>query len=340
MKFWVKIVVAFSIVVVACVGVWAFFFKETDDKIAYNRMCEMVDYKQSLGLRERTADLQECNYYGGDKSNILATDTDDAKRVETYRKNILSKDFISVKDNGLEISQYGSYLSYDKKVDEIFEYVLPYLNGTRVNAKARRTATKAISTYVDSLEAVSVALDDVITFQNGMSGEATDYTLLANHYNELRLRYRTSLQYAGEVITCAIEYIDTSIFNGKLKFDTVLALSDAFGLTLKTAMATELITEVDYSCDAYTVLNTLNTFQWGEREGFDPIYGSYVGYSEYEFLTSYNSLFCSHRDTLKSILSKPNAVKKEMAGGSGLSGIIESSQKDVVTILNVLGFGD
>ncbi len=348
MKFWVKIVVAFSIVVVACVGVWAFFFKETDEAIVYNRMCELVDYKQSLGLNERATDLQDSNYYGGNKENTFATDTDDAKKVENYRKIILNKDRIAVEDNGGGVlAYYGSYLMYDNQVDETLEYILPYLNGTKVNAKSRRTTTKAISEYVDSLEAVSIALDDVINFQNSMKGEAKEYSLLVNHYNELRIRYRTSLKCAGEVITCAIEYLDTSIYSGEIKFDTTLAFGDAFGITLKTAMSTELITEVNYSCDAYKVFNTLSAYRWGRGEEesekfdlFDPYDTEhYIGYGEYEFLTSYNSLFGSHRDTLKSILSKPNAVKKEMAGGSGLSGIVEKAQDDVVTVLNVLGFG-
>lgn len=142
--------------------------------------------------------------------------------------------------------------------------------------------------------------------------------------------------------------MDTSIYSGKIKFDTTLAFSDAFGITLKTAMGTELITEIDYSCDTYEVYNTLTAYRWGRDEKdeskkfdlFDPYDTEhYVGYGEYEFLSSYNNLFGSHRDTLKSILSKPNAVKKEMAGGSGLSGIVEKAQDDVVTVLNVLGFG-
>lgn len=338
MKFWVKIVVAFSIVVVACVGVWAFFFKETDEKMAYNRMCEVVDYKQSLGLRERTSDLQDCDYYGKDEANTLSNAS-----VENIRKIILSRNAIVV---GSETSspQYGSYITYDQMVDEILEYILPYLNGDKVNSKARRATTKAISAYVDSLDTLSVALEDVTSFQNNMKGESADYSLLINYYNELRLRYRKSLECAGDVITTAIEYINTSVYSGKFKFDTITALSDAFGVALKTAMSTELITEVDYSCDAYTIWGTLSAFKWGKAQNkfdlFDNSYENYVGCSEYEFLQSYGNLFGSHRDTLTSILSKPNAVKREMAGESGLSGIAEALQDDVVRVLKVLGFDE
>lgn len=335
MKFWVKIVVAFSIVVVACVGVWAFFFKETDEKIAYNRLCEVVDYKQSLGLRERTSDLQECDYYGKDKSNSLFYESEDGKRVENFRKIILSRNPIEA----TSASTYGSYVTYDKMVDEIIEYILPYLNGDRVNSKARRTATKAISAYVDSLDALSIALDDVVYYQDNMTGESNEYGLLANYYNEFRVRYRKSLECAGDVITTAIEYVNTSIYDGDFKFDATFAISDAFGIALKTAMSTELIREVEFSCDAYTISLTLTAHKEGVGI-FDSTSPYYNNYGEYEFLQSYGNLFDSHRDTLKSVLSNPNAVKKEMAGGeSGLSGIVESAQRDVVVILNVLDFG-
>lgn len=338
MKFWVKIVVAFSIVVVACVGVWAFFFKETDEKMVYNRMCEMVDYKQSLGLRERTSDLQDCNYYGKNEANTLTSTSESGQRVENFREIILSRNPIAVSNGTALVSTYGSYVSYDKTVDYIVEYILPYLNGDRVNSKSRRATTKAISNYVDSLDTLSVALDDVVSFQNDMTGEDNEYVLLANYYNELRVRYRKSLECAGEVITCAIEYVNTSVFNDDFNFDTTFAMSDAFGVALETAMSTELIREVEFSCDTFTISNTLNAYK-DDVKIFDRTDANYVGFGEYEFLQSYGSLFGSHRDTLKSILSNPNAVKKEMAGGkSGLSGIVESAQDDVVVVLNVLGF--
>ena len=58
MKFWVKIVIAFAVVVVLGFGVWAFFFREKDDVVAYNEITEMVDYKQSLSLKTKLDELR------------------------------------------------------------------------------------------------------------------------------------------------------------------------------------------------------------------------------------------------------------------------------------------
>ena len=64
MKFWVKIVVALSVVVVIAFGIWAFVFKEKDEVVAYNKVCEIVDYKESLGTKEKLISLRKYNYYG------------------------------------------------------------------------------------------------------------------------------------------------------------------------------------------------------------------------------------------------------------------------------------
>ena len=122
MKFWVKIVVALSVVLVAGFAVWAFFFKENDETIAFNRISELVDYKQSLGLKERLLDLEEYNYISKDKSKVIPTDSTDGKKIYTLREICLSDEALTTRDANNQITAtYGSYMTYENKVDEIIE---------------------------------------------------------------------------------------------------------------------------------------------------------------------------------------------------------------------------
>lgn len=333
MKFWVKIVVALSVVIVAVFGVWAFFFKENDQAIAYNRMCELVDYKQSLGLKERLVDLEDYNYIAKDKSNIIPSDTTDGKKIYELRKICLSNEnLVSKDDNGEVTAQYASYMTYENKVDEILEYLLPQLNGSRVTSKTRKAVTKAISSYIDSLKELSDALDMVLLYQNEMTGTPTEMTALANNYGELRLKYRASLSQASAIITAAVDYINISVYNNEFKADTRFALYDCFGMALHSAMSIELIQEVDFSNDAYTIYRKVVNYESKSVDIFDGDYG------EYTFLNNYNKLLWSHHGVLESVLGEHYIVKTEMADGKRLSKIVESAQESIVTVLNVLGF--
>lgn len=327
MKFWVKIVVALSIVVVAIFGVWAFFFKENDEKIAYNRVCELVDYKQSLGIHEKLNDLYSYDYYGTDKSNTLPED------IENLRKICLNANQISI-DGGLV---YGSYRMYDSAVDEILEYILPYLNGSRVTSGPRKAVTKAVSNCVDSLKEVSEAMDIVLETHKGIDGSPASLAVLAGNYNEFRARYRNALKCASVVVTASVDYVNACVYDGKLKLDSKFAMSDAFCVALNTAMSVEIIREVDFSYDAYKVYSTLNAYK-ANIGLFDKTSANYVGYSEYDFLTAYSDMLNSHRDTLNGVLAEPLSIKKAMADGEELSEIAISAQNNVVAILNVLGF--
>lgn len=333
MKFWVKIVVALSIVVVAVFGVWAFFFKENDEKIAYNRVCELVDYKESLGIKERLGELYNYDYYGENKSNTLPTDSEDAKKVANIRKKCLNVNFILMEGN----LAYGSYRMYDGRVDEILEYILPYLNGSKTSSKPRKAVTKAVSNYVDALKSVSEVMDVVLDTHKGIDGSPASITVLAGNYGEFETRYRKALECASTVITASIDYINTCVYDGKLKLDTKFAMSDAFAIALNKAMSVESILEFDFSYDAYKMYSALDAYEGGIGL-FDEMDANYVGYSEYEFLNAYNDMLWSHRDTLNTILTNPFSIKSAMAEGKELSGIAESTQKNVVIILNALGF--
>lgn len=336
MKFWVKIVVALSIVVVAVFGVWAFFFKENDEKIAYNRVCELVDYKQSLGISERLSDLYNYDYYGLDKSNTLPIDSEDGKKVADIRKDCLNANYILKGDD----LAYGSYKMYDERVDEILEYILPYLNGSKTSSKPRKAVTKSVSNYITSLKSMSEALDMVLDTHKGIDGSPASITVLAGNYGEFKTRYRNTLKCASEVITSSIDYINLCVFDGDIKLDTKFAMSDAFAIALNEAMSVETIREFDFSYDAYKIYSVLSAYKDTSIGSllFNSTYSNYVGYSEYEFLNAYNDMLCSHRDTLNTILTNPFSIKSAMADGKELSEIAEATQNSVIVILNVLGF--
>ena len=332
MKFWVKIVVALSVVLVAGFAVWAFFFKENDETIAFNRISELVDYKQSLGLKERLLDLEEYNYISKDKSKVIPTDSTDGKKIYTLREICLNDEALTTRDANNQITAtYGSYMTYENKVDEIIEYLVPHLNGTRVTAKTRKAVTSSISDYIDSLKELSSALDMVILCQDTIAGSATEYTVLANNYAELRLKYRASLEKASEVISAAVDYVNISVYNNEFKADTKFALYDCFGFALDRAMSVELIQEIDFSNDAYTILGKINSHEKGTSIFTED-------YSEYEFLTHYNKLLTEHHSVLENVLEQIYIEKKKMADNSNLSNIVETAQDSIVTVLNVLGF--
>lgn len=332
MKFWVKIVVALSVVIVAGFAVWAFFFKESDEKIAFNRISELVDYKQSLGLKERLIDLESYNYINKDKSKVIPKESSDGAKIYQLRERCLSDEPILLYDEDHEVTAtFGSYMTYENKVDEIIEYLVPHLNGNKVTSKTRRAVTSAISDYIDSLKALDEALDMVILCQDSIKGTATEYTVLANNYGELRLKYRESLQMASRVITAAVEYVNISVYNNNFKADTKFALYDCFGMALDRAMSIEIIQEVDFSNDAYTILGKINTFEKGTSIFTEK-------FTEYNFLTNYNTLLTDHHPVLKTVLNQHYIQKKKMADNTNLSSIVEAAQDSVVVVLNVLGF--
>ena len=76
---------ALSVVVIVAFGVWAFFFREKDEVLAYNRTCEIVDYKESLGTKEKISDLQDLNYIGKDSGKVITASNDTNKEILNLR---------------------------------------------------------------------------------------------------------------------------------------------------------------------------------------------------------------------------------------------------------------
>ncbi len=332
MKFWVKILVALAVVVVLAFGVWAFFFKETDESMAFNRVTELVDYKQSLGLKERLETLESYNYLAKDKTKVIPTDTAEGKNIYKIKNECFSdEDIVLTDSNGNTTAVIASYLTYEEKIDEIIEYLLPHMNGTRVNSKARKTVTSAVNIYISSLKDLSASIDNVFLSQESISGTEIELKVLSNNYTDLKLKYRESLSKAADVVTTAVEYVNVSVYNNKFKADTRFALYDCFGIALKYAMSIELIQEYDFSNDAKLVLDKIEAFDKKEVIFNDT-------YSEYSFLESYNKLLTEYHNELKAVLSKTNVIKKNMADNKDITSVVNDAKESVMVVLNVLGF--
>ena len=122
MKFWVKIIVAVCVVVAIAFAVWAFWFKEKDEVQAYNRTSEMIDYKQSLGIKNKLSTLASTDYVQGNPEKKIGNDTETKQKIQEYRNLCLGEGVITI-DGGLS---YYSYLTMEEYVDDLLEFYLPY----------------------------------------------------------------------------------------------------------------------------------------------------------------------------------------------------------------------
>ena len=119
MKFWIKIVVALCVVVIIVFGVWAFFFREKDTVKAYNQTTQLVDYKESLGVKEKLVKLYYMDYMHDDPTKKI-NNTDVINRdILTIRKDCLSVDDIVGYEGDSESYRYDSYFTTDKTIDAI-----------------------------------------------------------------------------------------------------------------------------------------------------------------------------------------------------------------------------
>ena len=150
MKIWIRIVVAFSVVVVIGFALWAFFFDEKDEIEAYNDMTQMLEFKESVGLEERLVALRAFNYIGDDTSALLEN-TKEGQFIIQARELCLNEEVInSYDEDGDVISSYMSYSTYDAMSVEMFKDILPYLNGSTTNSKARKAVCGSISNYINN----------------------------------------------------------------------------------------------------------------------------------------------------------------------------------------------
>lgn len=333
MKFWVKIIVAFAVVLVLGFSIWAFFFREKDEVVAYNATAELVDYKNSLGIQEKLTDLNKRNYWGDKEDNVIANTSDTTKEILTLRQLCLSTDeVVGYDEDNIEVYRYDTYLVTDELVDEIIAYYLPFMRGDKAESKTKKAVTKSIDDYIDSLKSLNTTLDNLIICQKEIDGtEDLEMEVLKGHYVGLRDKYRTCLNLASEVINSISNYINVSVYDEAFKVDTKYALYDSYSRALSKSTSVELILEPEYASNLYTIKDKII-----KNKSSISIFTE--EYSEYKFLTNYNNLINNYSDTLNYVFGCTNLVKKDMADNIGLSKVPEKVQDSVVVLLNVLGF--
>ena len=331
MKFWLKFLVALSVVVIVAFGVWAFFFREKDEVLAYNRTCEIVDYKESLGTNEKISDLQDLNYIGKDSGKVITASNDTNKEILNLREIMFSNSIITKYDEGGTIICYfDSYCIMESYLDEITIQLIPYLKNVNASDASIKTLKNTISTYTKNLQELNQALENLTTCQNSIEGTEIEMTTLYGNYNSVRIKYRRCLNNGATLVTNIFDIIKSSV--GDIKFDTKLALMDSFARSLiVVTRENQETTESYYAYDLHLILERYQKVCKGQN-----IFTA--EYDEYNFLMSYNKLFNNYLSEYTKALNKQNINKKKIADGQDLSDIKQEAQESLIFVLNVLGY--
>lgn len=331
MKVWVRILVSLAIVVVIGFSVWFFAFREKDEVQAYNRTAELIDFKDSLAIKDDLLTLSEMNYFGKDNESVLDSSSSTGKEIYRLRALTLGNDTISGESSSGVGYEFASYRLTDLMVDEVLEYLLPYTKSDTVKGKSLSALKKKINAYINSLQEFDETLDELILFQSNMEDNSTNYEALKGRYGSFRTKYRSTLNSASNLIISVMEFIDVSVYGDKIVLDTHMALCDAFARTLNTSTSIDIVQENDYANDLYVVMKRMEEVDQGSD-----IYSNQ--YTEYDFLSSYNQLYNNYKSALNYVFTCKNLEKKQMSGGMSLSNISKSAQDYVINILNVLGY--
>lgn len=334
MKFWVKIIVALLVVVVIGFAVWAFFFREKDEVVAFNRTTEMMEYKQSLGIDEKLTNLRKTDYYHDKVENKLTGDSIAIIEINKIRNKTLSESVVQRLDSNYNvIYEYYSYYSTNELVDEIISYYLPYTVNNRYNAKAASALIASIDKYNKSLKELALAVDEVLKCQREIKGEnpAIEFDVLKGYYLSYSTKYRESLNCASNVIINLSNYTNIAVFDNNYKADTQSALYESFARQLRVTTSIDIELEIDYANDTYIIAKKILDYKAGTS-----IYNT--EYTEYKFLLAFNELYLNNPDVFELIFTKKNSEKCLMADNKNMSDIREQVQKYVVTVLNIIGF--
>ena len=335
MKFWVKIFVAVCVVLVVAFATWAFFFREKEEVQAYNRTAELIDFKQSLGVREKIITLNSMNYVNGDKTNVIGDDTDVKKDILNYRKLCMSQEVIA----DYSELEFCSLFVMDEYVDDVLEYYLPYTKSdNKTKNKSLKNLKKNIEEYIDSLKDLNTSLDDVIYYHSIVEADSsTGYSWLKDYYNTFYNQYRSTLKNAGDLILSLVDYIDISVYGDDMLVDTTIALNDAFARSLIASCHIDSSQFPLFADQVYVIMNTIEDYK-NSKDGSESIFNA--NYSEYKFLSAYNNLYNNFKDTLNHVFEQKKDVKQQMAddSDSALSSVLVGAQDYVVAVLNVLGF--
>lgn len=330
MKFWIRIIVAVVAILIVGFAVWAFFIKEKDEVQAYGRLCEMVDYKQSIDINGKIEDLRKNNLMGKD-SQIIPNETDAQKNIYKIRENCFSEELIIGYSDSKVIYSYKSLFETDKYVSNIIEYYLPYVNGDRVNSKSLNNLKKNITAYIKSIEDINESIDNIVAYQKVISGTSTEMGILEGRYKALYSNYRNSLNKSANLILSIIDYIDVSVYSDKLKIDVFTAISDAYARALVVSTTVDEKEINNFSNDVNILENVIDEYKNDVN-----LFNS--NYTEYDFLISYNKLHEKYKDVLNYVFSRTTIEKRKMADGENLSSVYETAKDSVITILNILGF--
>lgn len=331
MKFWLKFLVALSVVVILAFGAWAFFFREKDEVLAYNRTCEIVNYKESLGTKEKVSTLQGLNYLGNDTGKVITASNDTNKEILNLREIMFSDSIITKYDEGGTVTCYfDSYFVMENYLDDITTQLIPYLKNLNASDASIKTLKNTISTYTKNLKELNQALDNLKTCQNGIEGTEIEMATLYGNYNSVRIKYRRCLNNGATLVTNIFDIIKSGV--GNLKFDTKLALMDSYARSLiVVTRENEETTESYYAYDLHLILERYQKACKGEN-----IFTT--EYDEYNFLINYNKLFNDYLSEFTKALNKQNINKKKMADGQDLSDIKQEAQAPLIYVLNVLGY--
>ncbi len=330
--FWVKILVAVLVIVVVAFGVWAFFFREKDEVVAYNKTCELIEYKESTGIKEKLKELQSNNSFGeGDSLHLIDESTETSQSILDLRKIMFSKEVIVIYDEGGTITcYYDSYYVIESQLDEMIEKIVPIIKQSNGNTKLNRQLRSSVSNYISNIRQLSSAIDILNDCQKTISGNETEMSVLYGNYNSVRQKYRRCLKYSSQLIMDVFDIIKNNY--GSIKFDTSLALMDSFARSVNV-MCTEEIDKTEHyrAYDAYLISE-----KYYKVENNVSIFED--DYNELDFLKHYNNLFNNYISMLNKAHSKPNLNKTKMAVRQDLSDILIEAQESLVYVLNVLGY--
>lgn len=332
MRFWIKIVVALSVVIVLGFGVWAFFFREKDDVVAYNEICELVDFKQSLGLDEKLNNLYECDYIGsGATKKVIEDDTEVKKNILSIREITMSRVNITYYDEGGNLTcVYDSYYTIENMSDDMVMFLLPYLKYTNADDRELRALRKAVDNYIDDLKLLNESIQLIGENQETiLDGTDIEFEILYGKYNSFYNKYRSVLNDSANVIRLMISNIRSHV--GEFKCDTEFALIDSFSRALKVSTSVETKREPLFAYDLHYVVEKYNDYKLGNN-----IYT--IDHTEFDFLTSYNTMINNYSGVLDKVFEKHNLEKKKIADGENLSDIVKESQESLIVVMNVLGF--
>lgn len=332
MKFWMRIFITFLVIIVIGFAIWAFFFREKTEETAYNSATSFVDYKYSLNLSKDIEELKKLTYIKDDESLQIPSDTNEGKAILDIRRDCFSGDDIVKYVNGTEAYRYSSYETIENLTDEIIAEYIPYLKNNKAKIEYTNKLKSTKNEYVENLKKYKDSIQFVISTQKTIENNVIGYQTLQVQYEGLRDNYKKVLNSAGKFVLSMHNFINDSLYDENMKFDTITAMHNMFVRQLIVATEKGTKEEVDY----FTSLNRIQKSILKTKANTN-IYGDIC--EEYEFLLEFNDLNNKYSSALDIVCNSNLTDKNEMAKGNNLSSIIKEAQSGIVHLLNILNFG-